>query len=50
MGWSKEELEKKSKEELIDIIIEFQEEYEKEFFPGLEDFNENEEVRFLKSF
>lgn len=42
MEWSKEELEEKSKEELIAIIINFQEEYEKDFFPRLEDFNEDE--------
>lgn len=43
MEWSREELEEKSKEELIDIIMNFQEEYEKDFFPGLydDDYNDN---------
>lgn len=54
MEWSKEELEEKSKEELINIIMNLQEElintimslqeeYEKDFFPGLydDDYNDN---------
>lgn len=43
MEWSREDLESKSKDELISIIIEFQEGYEKDFFPGLydDDYNDN---------
>lgn len=35
MQWTKEELTEMSKERLIDIILNFQEDYEKDFFPGL---------------
>lgn len=40
MNWDKEELTKKSKEELIEIIMNFQEEYDKDFFPGIDNYDD----------
>lgn len=37
MEWTKENLESKSKEELIEIILNFQEDFVNDFFPGLDD-------------
>ena len=48
MEWSREDLESKSKEELIQIIINFQEDFEEEFFSGIDDGLDTDEHIKLK--